>query len=360
MGALVLCGIVSFTVTPLTARLARRFGILDHPDDQRRKAHLQATPYLGGIAIFAGLGAGAPLLALLSRRLPSSLAPELFVGSAIAIGLGVIGLLDDVRPMPRSFRLGAQVAAALGAWAIGFRVAATPWELANVFLTVFWIVGITNAFNLLDNMDGLSAGIAGIAAFSFGVLGFLEGLFVVTLVSAGLTGACLGFLAHNRHPAKIFMGDAGSLFLGFLLAIIGIQLRFDNLLKVTFLVPVLVLGIPILDTTLVVLSRLRHRRPVFLGGRDHISHRLVHVGLPVRAAVALLYWAGLCLGWLGLVVSRSNVQVGWMLLAFVIAVGIFFGALLWRVPVYAEQPGLTPLPEEAVDPDELVTLREAR
>ena len=160
---------------------------------------------------------------------------------------------------------------------------------------------------------------------------------LLAVVAASLAGASFGFLAHNRHPAKIFMGDAGSTFLGFMLALIGVRLRFDNLVEVTFLIPVVVLGIPILDTALVVTSRTLHGRAVFLGGRDHISHRLVHVGLSVPLAVGLLYWTGLCLGWLGIVISQASVEVGWMLLGFVIALGLFFGLLLLRVPVYKEE-----------------------
>lgn len=274
-------------------------------------------------------------------------------GIGLALALGLIGLIDDIRPLPRWFRLAAQVAAATGAWTVGFKVSATPWPALDAFITLLWVVGITNAFNLLDNMDGLSAGLAGIGAFSFAVLGALGDLPVLAIVAGALAGASLGFLGHNRHPAKIFMGDAGSLFLGFLLALIGIELRFDNLVKVTFLVPVIVLGIPIFDTTLVVLSRLRHRLSPFQGGADHLSHRLVQIGLPVTAAVALLYWSALCLGWLGLVISRANVQVGWMLLGFVMALAIFFGALLWRVPVY-EQPASDAASEERTDVDELL------
>jgi UDP-GlcNAc:undecaprenyl-phosphate GlcNAc-1-phosphate transferase len=115
-------------------------------------------------------------------------------------------------------------------------------------------------------------------------------------------------------------------------------LEFDNLLEVTFLVPVVVLGVPIFDTTLVVAGRLAHGRGPFSGGQDHISHRLVAIGLPVKEAVGLLYWSGLCLGWLGIVITRANVQVGWMLLGFVLSLGLFFGRLLWRVPVYETPP----------------------
>jgi UDP-GlcNAc:undecaprenyl-phosphate GlcNAc-1-phosphate transferase len=259
---------------------------------------------------------------------------SLGLGVAVALLLALVGLVDDMRPLPPLIRLAAQIAASIGVWAIGFRVAAAPWDWANFVLTVVWMVGITNAFNLLDNMDGLSAGLAGVGAVSFAAMGVLEELTVLSVVAAGLAGAASGFLLHNRHPAKTFMGDAGSTFLGFLLALIGLELRFDNLVSVTFLVPVVVLGVPIFDTTLVVFSRIRHGRRVLWGGRDHVSHRLTLIGFPIRMSVGLLYWCGACLGWLGLVISRSTVQVGWMLLGFTIALGVFFGALLWNVPVY--------------------------
>jgi UDP-GlcNAc:undecaprenyl-phosphate GlcNAc-1-phosphate transferase len=257
--------------------------------------------------------------------------------------------VDDIKSLPRTVRLAAQLGAAVAAWEVGFRVQATDLESVNLLLTVFWIVGITNAFNLLDNMDGLSAGLASVSALSFAVMGLLGDQPVVAIGMLGLAGASLGFLAHNKHPAKVFMGDAGSLFIGFLLALMGIRLQFENLVSVTFLVPVVVLGLPIFDTTLVVLSRLRHGRPIFLGGRDHVSHRLVRTGLPVRYAVGLLYWTGLCLGWLGLVISRSNVQVGYMLLGFVTAVGLFLGTLLWQVPTYDEEPGAIGADEAAIE-----------
>jgi UDP-GlcNAc:undecaprenyl-phosphate GlcNAc-1-phosphate transferase len=169
-------------------------------------------------------------------------------------------------------------------------------------------------------------------------MGALADLSLLPIVAAALSGAAFGFLVHNRHPAKVFMGDAGSLFLGFMLALLGIRLRFQNLPQVTFMVPVVVLGLPILDTTLVVISRLRNKRPIFLGGRDHVAHRLVAMGLPTRAAVYLMYVGAVCLGWLGLTISRAGPQVGFMLLGFVMALGLYLGVVLYRVPVYGEKP----------------------
>jgi UDP-GlcNAc:undecaprenyl-phosphate GlcNAc-1-phosphate transferase len=231
----------------------------------------------------------------------------------------------------------AQLLAAGSMWIAGFRIGIAPNEAINLALTLVWIVGITNAFNLLDNMDGLTGGLAALAAATFGAMGIMGHLPALPLLAFSLSGACFGFLLHNRFPAKIYMGDAGSTFIGFLIATIGLQVRFDNLPEVTFLIPVVVLALPILDTTLVVVSRLRSGRPVFAGGRDHISHRLVSLGLSVRVSVGILYWAQICLGWLGIVVSQSSVKVGWMLLGFVISLGLFFMLTLLSVPVYEEE-----------------------
>lgn len=334
--AVVIAAASAFAVTPLSGRLAHRFGVLDHPDLDPfgKKRHERVTPYLGGVAIFCGVIAGSALLLV-------ALGTEVdavFAGFPLAIGvallLGLIGLADDMRNMPLSLRLAAQFGASLAAWFSGFRVGIAENDTMNLILTIVWIVGITNAFNLLDNMDGLTAGTAGIAAVSFALMGVTGNMPALAIVAASLAGAAFGFLAHNRHPAKIFMGDAGSLFLGLLLALIGMRLRFENLVEVTFLVPVVVLGLPIFDTSLVVLSRLRHKRGVFQGGRDHVSHRLVQIGLPVPATVRLLYWACLCLGWLGFVITRADPQVAFMLLGLVFAMGLYLGRVLWKVPVY--------------------------
>jgi UDP-GlcNAc:undecaprenyl-phosphate/decaprenyl-phosphate GlcNAc-1-phosphate transferase len=338
---------VAYAVTPFTSKLARRWGILDRPDPTKHKRHPAITPYLGGVAIAVGTTAGT--LMLLPIRVSKLDTPrQLVLGLALAGTLGLIGLLDDMRPLPRVVRLAAQLAGASAAWTVGFQVQAFDSELVNLGITILWIVGITNAFNLLDNMDGLSAGMSAVSALSFMVLGVLGDLWALSVISAALSGAAFGFLVHNRHPARVFMGDAGSVFIGFVLALIGLEIRFDNLEQVTFLVPVVVLGVPILDTSIVVISRVARGMSPFQGGRDHISHRLVQLGLPIQAVVGLLYWAGLCLGWLGLVISRSNVQVGWMLLGFVGALGVFFGLILLRVPISASPPR-----GEMHDPDEL-------
>lgn len=350
MGIIATAYAVAHVVTPATSALARRLGVVDRPSAGTHKAHETETPYLGGAAILIGLAAGVVFYLVLGNP-PEGLVALRNVLTILGVGfvLSLVGLGDDVRPLPRVVRLGAQLAAASAAWSLGFRVNATGYEWLNIAITLVWIIGVTNAFNLLDNMDGLSAGLAALAAASFGGMALISGQPMVAMVLLALAGSSAGFLAHNRHPAKAFMGDSGSLLLGFLLALLGIELTFENIVEVTFLVPVVVLGIPIFDTTLVVMSRLRHGRPVFLGGRDHVSHRLVRAGLPVKYAVGLLYWAGACLGWLGFVVSRSPVEVGFMLLGFVVAMALFLGAILWQVPVYDEEEGAAESDIEAIE-----------
>lgn len=207
------------------------------------------------------------------------------------------GIVDDRVGMSPRIKLLAQTAAALMLVAGGVQIAFFPWEWLNVAATIFWVVGICNAMNLLDNMDGLSGGVAAIACASFTILALLNGQIWVSVVSAVLFGAIMGFLWFNWNPATIFMGDAGSLLLGFFLAVIAIKLRFPGVdQERTWIAPLLVLVVPIIDTTLVTISRLRRGVSISAGGRDHISHRLLRLGLTVRQAVGAIYGAALLAG----------------------------------------------------------------
>ncbi len=205
----------------------------------------------------------------------------------------------------------------------------------NLALTVFWLVGITNAFNLLDNMDGLAGGIGAVAAGFFLLLAALNGQVLVGSLAAAVLGACLGFLLYNFNPASIFLGDSGSLFLGFLMAAVGIKLRFpDNIPQVTWLVPILVLGIPVLDTTLICVSRARRgMNPLTSPGKDHISHRLVALGLSQRQAVLALYLAAVVLGRVALLVSLVGRQPAYGLAAVTGLIGVCALVRLKRAPV---------------------------
>jgi UDP-GlcNAc:undecaprenyl-phosphate/decaprenyl-phosphate GlcNAc-1-phosphate transferase len=259
----------------------------------------------------------------------------------LALLISIVGLIDDVRGLGTWLRLLVVTSAAVVIWAVGisvnlFAAAGVPGGAAiDAAITVIWIVGITNAFNLLDNMDGLSAGVAAVGAFFFFLIAALNGQFLVAALAIALAGCALGFLRHNFHPATIYMGDAGSLFLGFVLAVIGIKLTVPTSPAIAAFVPILVLGVAIFDTTLVTLTRLRHRRSPFAGGRDHVSHRLVHVGITVPIAVGLIYGAAVGACWLAVVLARlTDLVTAYLLLGFTVAVGLVLGALLAMVPVY--------------------------
>jgi len=191
-------------------------------------------------------------------------------------------------------------------------------------VTLIWVVGITNAQNLLDNMDGLSGGVAAVASAFFLLLASMSGQYLVAALSAALLGACLGFLRYNYNPASIFMGDSGSLFLGFVLAALGIKLRFDNLPTVTWMIPILVMGVPIFDTALVTISRLRRRlNPLTTPGRDHTSHRLVARGMSQREAVLSLYLASGASGMVSVFLTQATVME-----AYIVGAAVVFIALM--------------------------------
>jgi UDP-GlcNAc:undecaprenyl-phosphate GlcNAc-1-phosphate transferase len=190
--------------------------------------------------------------------------------------------------------------------------------------TVAWVVTITNALNVMDNMDGLAGGTAAVASVFFFLIATLTNQYLVAPMAAVMVGACVGFLYYNFKPGAIFMGDSGSLFLGFMLAAVGIKLRFpDNYDIVTWMVPVLVLGVPLFDTTLVTLSRIRRGIPISRGGKDHFSHRLVALGLTKREAVLVLYLIQGALGVAALVVMQAEVYEGYIVGGVVLLAAVF-------------------------------------
>ena len=322
-------------LTPIAMRVAVRTGVMDLPGGH--KGHGSPVPYLGGVAIVVAFAGSVTAAAAI--RPPHSGLDELVVVLVVAVGLAVVGLLDDLRDLSPLVRLVLEVAAGLVVWQVDAGVRLTGVDWLDAVVTVFWVVGVTNAFNLLDNMDGLAAGLAGLACGGYFVIAVTNGQYLVAGLSVGLAGCALGFLRHNFHPARIYMGDGGALFLGFLVAYLGIKLRFDGSRSVTFLVPVIVCSVAILDTTLVTISRLATGRSPFEGGRDHVSHRLVKLGLPVRVAVASTYFAAASIGVLALVVSRVDLVSAWIVAGLVGLTLLLGGILLWRVPVYPESQG---------------------
>jgi len=322
--------VFALAATPLARKVALRLGVVDQPE--ARKVHSRPMPMLGGVAIY-----GACVLALLI------LGDRFYVREAVGIILGatfcsLLGLIDDRRGLGAWLKLVGQVTASLILVISGVQVRLFASQLMNVLVTLAWVVGITNAFNLLDNMDGLSGGVATVASAFFLLMAAMSGQYLVGLLAAGLVGACVGFLVYNVNPASIFMGDAGSLFIGFMLAAVGVKLRFpDNVHFVTWMVPIIVLGLPLLDTSLVIVSRLRRgQNPLTTPGKDHLSHRLVSLGCTQREAVLVLYLAAGAYGVIAMYITQASIAEGYILGGLAAAASAYvlyrfeWGA--WRAP----------------------------
>ena len=278
-------------LTPVMRKIAIANQILDVPTSSH-KSHTKAVPYLGGVAILIGVTLISYLALVFSNfTISNFLLATSILGPALVMGL--IGLWDDLKNLPPLPRFiwqsvaGLVVAAAL---VLGSNVAnPTGSTFTDVLITVIWVVGICNSINFFDNLDGGAAGTAAISAIFLTYLAINSGQAFVAALSIVVAGATLGFLIWNRAPARIYMGDAGALFLGVLLATLTIRLNPDTQTSIgSFATPILLLAIPILDTTVAVLSRLRRGVSPFLGGKDHLSHRLVRAGLSRKmAAIAL-------------------------------------------------------------------------
>jgi len=314
----------AISATPAAKWLALKFGIVDQP--AARKVHTTPIPRFGGIAMY-----GAVVIALIVFR-------GRYVNQLISILLGatwvsLLGAWDDRWGLRPILKLSGQVVGALILIVTGVQVQFLPYEALNWAVTVIWVVGLTNALNFLDNMDGLSGGIAAIASAFFLLMAVQNGQYLVGVLSAALLGASVGFLIYNFNPATIFMGDTGSLFLGFMLAAVGIKLRFpNNTDAITWMVPVLVLGIPIFDTTFVVFSRIRRGLHPATPGKDHTSHRLVRIGFTQREAVMFLYLIGGMLGMVGVFVTQADLIEAYLLGGSVFLAGLWGIWRLERVP----------------------------
>ncbi len=335
--------LLSLLLTPLALRLALRFDVLDHPGPA--KAHAEAVPYLGGAAIVASFSA-AVLAATVADPPPSGL-PQLAGFLALAVGLAFLGLLDDLRGgLSPWLRVVLEAAAGLAVWAMGdaTHLAGFPRWL-DALVTVVWVVGVTNAFNLLDNMDGLSAGVAAIAALAIFGVAWLHQRYLIGALAVALAGCAGGFLRHNFKPAKIYMGDAGSLFLGFVLAVLLLKLREHPAARVDMAVVVAIPAVALFDTALVVATRLARKVSPFQGGQDHTSHRLVRLGLSVRQAVLVIYAAAAVLAGDALVMSELGPAVRVVGLVSLVAVAALVAVPLARVPVGRPGPAQVPATE---------------
>lgn len=313
--------------TPLVRFAALHLGILDQPS--ARKIHRSPVPLMGGAAIYFAFIAA---LAIWSERSYVTEVVGIFVGATL---VSLVGAIDDSRGLGSYLKLLLQTAAACILILSGVQVRLLG-GVPDLLLTLLWIVGITNALNLLDNMDGLAAGIATIAAAYFTLLAAMSDQYLVGALAAALFGACVGFLVYNWNPARVFMGDTGSLFLGFLLAAVGIKLRFPaNSASITWMIPIFVLALPVFDTILVFVSRLRRgNNPLTTPGKDHVSHRLARLTGSQREAVLLCYLITGGTGLASIFLTQANLQEA-------IAVGLTTLVLaafsLWKLESMGQQ-----------------------
>jgi UDP-GlcNAc:undecaprenyl-phosphate GlcNAc-1-phosphate transferase len=325
---------LSACLTLLCMPLARRLGAVARPRNDRW--HREEIPLLGGIAI--AIGTVAPLAAAtLGAGTDLRRVAALLLGGCL---IALVGLVDDLRTLRPQTKLLGQLLAATLAIGLGLRLPLTGTPELDMLLTLLWFVAFSNAFNLLDNMDGLAAGIAAIAAGFRLVFFQLDGNVEGATSAAILLGATLGFLIHNRHPARIFMGDTGSLFIGFFVA--GLSLvggyPYSRGAVSILLLPVLVLLVPIFDTGFVSITRLLAGRPISVGGRDHTSHRLVALGLSERAAVHLLYGLAIASGGISYLTYRYGLSRSAVLILFLVLSVAMLALYLSRAQVQHPVP----------------------
>lgn len=319
VAAFAIAALVTFLTTPMAIKLAVRTSFFDTPVGY--KAHAKPTPYLGGLAIIVGL-----LAALLSLRGVSG--PD-GVLIAAAITMFVTGTVDDRVNLPVLLRISVEAGLATVLWAAGRGWTVFQNGPADLALTIFWVVALTNAFNLMDNMDGAAASTAAVSAIGAGTLMLVSGVTAAVPLSFALAGTCLGFLPWNMsRPARIFMGDGGSLLIGFLVARVTMAAVTRSWLGPSgVVVGALLVGLVILDTTLVTVSRRRGHRPLLSGGADHLTHRLARrLGGPRNVALTL---AATQLALCGVTIAVVEAGVGWVLLAG--GAGVALGAaLIWQ------------------------------
>jgi len=303
--------VLAYLLVPMVVRIAERFNVVDKPG--ARKVHRTSKPLLGGVAIFSGFFfvlvinifafASFHQQEKVLQFLPSAprlfehlirVLPQLLIILLGGVMMHLLGLVDDIYKEKLTYKpkFLIQFAIALFVTLAGIRTNLMPGNALDVAVSVFWIIGITNSFNLLDNLDGLTAGVTVIAALIFIAVAILQGQIFIALILAALAGAAAGFWPHNFHPSRLFMGDSGSLFIGYMFGVLTVLESYvvessASLLPVVM--PILILSIPLYDTLSVMIIRLREKRPLFIGDKRHFSHRLLDLGMNHRETVVFIY-----------------------------------------------------------------------
>ena len=328
--SLALSAAVAFAATPLVKALSVKVGAVDVPKDGRRM-HDHPIPRMGGLAIFLGFLAAVLLFVPLDTEKRGML-----LGAVVIV---VLGIFDDIYALPAKPKFLVQIAAALIAVLSGnlIDVLSNPnifspdpvWQLGwlGYPVTVIWIVAITNAVNLIDGLDGLACGVSTISSMTMLIIARLVSELDVAVMMAALVGACIGFLPYNFNPAKIFMGDTGSTFLGYIMATVSVNGMFKQYTFISFVVPFLMLGLPIFDVCFAVVRRVSHGQSPMQPDRGHVHHRLIDMGFSQKQAVGVLYVISAILGLSAVVLTAGGAARAMLFLA---AMGVAV-AVAWRV-----------------------------
>ena len=317
--------VFAFLMTPPVKRFAEAIGAIDVPTDDRRM-HTDSVPRLGGLAIFLGF-----VLSMLVFGQMTKPVMGMLVGAIIIVAMGA---LDDIIDLNAWIKLAAQIVAAIVAVRSGiiFNIVTSPFTsqpiqmgVFAVPITILWIVGCTNAVNLIDGLDGLAVGVSAISSLTMLIVALFVAQPEIAVILAALVGACIGFMPYNLNPAKIFMGDVGSQFLGFTLATVSLIGLFKLHAIISFLVPIMALGVPLADTISSFFRRILHGQSPFHADKGHFHHKLLQAGLTQKQAVAVLYGISAILGLVAIVLSESSMLV--LIICVILIVCIILG--LW-------------------------------
>lgn len=356
LSAVLCAGLLSYSLTPPVRVFAYIIGAIDVPTDERR-VHMKPTPRIGGLAIFCGFAVSSLVFAKIDRSLAAVL-----VGGLI---MTVLGVFDDIYNLKPPVKLAAQVAAAFTAVYFGVVIdhitlfgKLVEFGPFSIPITVLWIVGLTNAINLLDGLDGLACGVSAIISLSiFGVV-LIHGDYTSALLTALLAASCIGFLPFNTNPARIFMGDTGSQFLGYALAVISVQGVFKLHAVLSFIAPFMIFALPLADTIFAVFRRIRNGESPFSADRKHLHHKLVDMGFTQKEAVRILYSVCGILGLVAITFTEDMFSSGkWLKSAIVAACAIVVFALNYlimkktstRVLSGLTEHGYTPIKKEEIE-----------
>ncbi|MEM5794669.1 MAG: MraY family glycosyltransferase [Bacillota bacterium] len=335
--AFIIAVAVAYFATPHVKELAIKAGAMDTPNE--RKVHREPIPRMGGLAIYFGVVAAVFISMKINHQILG-----IFLGGSIMLAVGII---DDIKQLSAKTKLAGQILAAMALIVFGVRIEwlTNPFgpmsylDYLSIPVTILWIVAVTNTVNLIDGLDGLAAGVSSIASITILFVALQQNLWMVALLTAAIAGSAFGFLFHNFNPAKIFMGDTGSLFLGYMLAAVSIMGAVKGAATIALFVPIVALGLPIMDTAFAIIRRYHHGVPIFRPDKGHLHHRLLAMGLSQKQVVLSMYVISGLLGLSAIILSEVSQLYAFLIFIAIAAVSV----------VAAKKIGVLDIHEKNVD-----------